>query len=176
MSTLIDRLISPGPKRILALDGGGVRGIVSLAFLERIETLLKERAGGADFRLSDYFDLARGTSTGSIIATGLALGWPVGDLIELYLNLSQRGFRRRGWFGGCSHPNSRARRWTTWSDRRSATKRWAPPPCAAASASSPSGWIPAASGCSTIIRGAAISARLTGSRTQRRTAPWSWRR
>ena len=33
-------LFGPGPKRILSLDGGGVRGIISLAYLERIEALL----------------------------------------------------------------------------------------------------------------------------------------
>jgi hypothetical protein len=43
--SLRDRhLFSAGPKRVLSLDGGGVRGIISLAFLERIETLLRERA------------------------------------------------------------------------------------------------------------------------------------
>ena len=34
------------PKRILALDGGGLRGILSLGILERIEGLLRERHGG----------------------------------------------------------------------------------------------------------------------------------
>ena len=85
-------LFGPGPKRILALDGGGVRGIISLAFLERIEALLAARAGrearrgggpaAPPFRLGDYFDLIGGTSTGSLIATGLALGFSVGQLIE----------------------------------------------------------------------------------------------
>ena len=38
-------LFGPGPKRILALDGGGVRGAISVAFLERIEAILSERLG-----------------------------------------------------------------------------------------------------------------------------------
>ena len=71
---------APGPKRILALDGGGLRGIVSLAFLKRIEALLKERHGDdPDFRLCHYFDLIAGTSTGAIIAAGLAVGMSVDD-------------------------------------------------------------------------------------------------
>ena len=50
-----------GPKRILALDGGGLRGIVTLAYLGRIEDLLRARFGGtADFRLGHYFDLIAG--------------------------------------------------------------------------------------------------------------------
>ncbi|MGJ3230808.1 MAG: patatin-like phospholipase family protein [Oceanicaulis sp.] len=62
-----------GRKRILALDGGGVRGAMSIAVLERIEDILRARHGGhPDFRLCDYFDLVGGTSTGSIIAAGLA--------------------------------------------------------------------------------------------------------
>ena len=48
------------PKRILALDGGGLRGIVTLAFLAEIESMLRARHGGAkSFRLSHYFDLIR---------------------------------------------------------------------------------------------------------------------
>ena len=38
-------LFGPGPKRILSLDGGGVRGVISVAFLERIEAILSEQAG-----------------------------------------------------------------------------------------------------------------------------------
>jgi hypothetical protein len=93
-------LLTPGPKRILALDGGGVRGIVSLAFLERMETVLQERSGRHDFCLADYFDLIGGTSTGSLIAAALALGYSVRRLSDLYLALSQRGFRKRLWFMG----------------------------------------------------------------------------
>jgi uncharacterized protein len=64
-------------KRILALDGGGVRGIVTLAFLERMEHQLREELGKPNLVLADHFDLIGGTSVGSIIATMLALGWPM---------------------------------------------------------------------------------------------------
>jgi patatin-like phospholipase/acyl hydrolase len=77
-------LFGPGPKRILALDGGGVRGIVALAFLERIERMLEQEAGHF-VRLCDYFDLIGGTSTGAIIASGLALGFRVEQIREFYL-------------------------------------------------------------------------------------------
>ena len=33
------------PKRILALDGGGIRGALTLGFLERVESILREREG-----------------------------------------------------------------------------------------------------------------------------------
>lgn len=87
--TLFDHL-SPdtGAKRILALDGGGVKGILTLGMLKPLEEELRRRAGGhGDFRLCDYYDLIGGTSTGSIIATGLALGLAIDQLIELYLQL-----------------------------------------------------------------------------------------
>ena len=112
-------LFGPGPKRILALDGGGVRGIISLAFLERIEALLAARAGrearrgggpaAPPFRLGDYFDLIGGTSTGSLIATGLALGFSAGQLIEMYLTLARQGFRGARWHGGILIPKFRTR-------------------------------------------------------------------
>jgi len=60
------RLHAPGPKRILALDGGGTRGIVTIAFLEKIERQLAEATGrGDDFRLCEYFDLIGGASVGA---------------------------------------------------------------------------------------------------------------
>lgn len=78
-------LFGPGPKRILALDGGGVRGLISLGILSAIEKLLAERSGRGDqFRLADYFDLIAGTSTGSIIATALALGMTVERVKAMY--------------------------------------------------------------------------------------------
>ncbi len=89
---LLDRLQSDGPKRILALDGGGIRGAMSLGFLERIEQILRERHHRPDLRLCDYFDLIGGTSTGSIIAAGLAVGKTAGELKELYLELGGKVF------------------------------------------------------------------------------------
>jgi predicted acylesterase/phospholipase RssA len=85
---LRDRFRSPGPKRILALDGGGSRGLLSLGVLAQLERHLGERSGDpANFRLAHYFDLIGGTSTGAIIATTLALEWRVRDVVDLYFKL-----------------------------------------------------------------------------------------
>jgi hypothetical protein len=82
-----------GPKRVLALDGGGVKGMLTLGMLKPLEDELRRRAGGSpDFRLSDYYDLIGGTSTGAIIATGLALGLSVEELIGLYARLGPEVF------------------------------------------------------------------------------------
>lgn len=83
------------PKRILALDGGGLRGILSLALLQRIEDVLRRRhANSADFRLCHYFDLIAGTSTGAIIAAALALGWTVEEIRKRYMSLGARVFTK----------------------------------------------------------------------------------
>jgi len=89
-------IFGPGPKRILAIDGGGVRGVISLTFLREIEKILRERSRNPNLLLCDYFDLIGGTSTGAIIATGLALGLPVEHLIDVYSNLSAKGFQKSG--------------------------------------------------------------------------------
>ena len=86
-------LFEPGRKRILSLDGGGVRGILSLGILESVERELSALEG-KPVRLGDWFDLIGGTSTGSIIATGLALGMSVADLRALYITIAPRIFKR----------------------------------------------------------------------------------
>ena len=88
-------LSGEGPKRILALDGGGVRGILTVGILEHIERTLAEQSGrGRAFRLSDYFDLVAGTSTGSIIATLLASGRSVAEIRDYYLMMAPKVFAR----------------------------------------------------------------------------------
>tara|TARA_R110002020_G_scaffold196978_3_gene397972 strand:+ start:228 stop:1400 length:1173 start_codon:yes stop_codon:yes gene_type:complete len=79
------RYEKPQPRKILALDGGGIRGVLTLEILLKIENDLKENLGkGDDFRLSDYFDYFGGTSTGAIIATGLSIGMSVQELLDFY--------------------------------------------------------------------------------------------
>lgn len=87
-------LFGPGPKHILSLDGGGVRGAITVAFLERIERLLKKRYGD-DVRLGDHFDLIGGTSTGAIISGALALGFQAAQIKDFYTKLAPLAFRRR---------------------------------------------------------------------------------
>jgi uncharacterized protein len=82
--TLIERISQSGPKKLLAIDGGGIRGVLALQFLLKIEGLLKSKAGRESFRLADYFDYIAGTSTGAIIAAGLSMGLPVGDILTFY--------------------------------------------------------------------------------------------
>ncbi len=99
-TTLEGRLREPGPKRLLALDGGGIRGLITLGYLGRIEEMLRRRYGKSDLVLADYFDLIGGTSTGAIIATLLALGFPTGEILELYRSVGHDAFQpQKYWLG-----------------------------------------------------------------------------
>ena len=91
--SLAERIKPDGRKKILALDGGGIRGILSVEILARIETLLRQQlGGGADFVLADYFDYIAGTSTGAIIATCLSWGMPVDKIRDFYLQNGKEMF------------------------------------------------------------------------------------
>lgn len=95
--TLLERLDSPGPKRILALDGGGMRGVICLAMLGEVERTLRERHGDADLRLCEYFDLIGGSSTGAIISAALAMGLSIAEVEEMYMEFGAVAFADHGW-------------------------------------------------------------------------------
>ena len=76
---------------ILALDGGGTKGIYSAQILASIERELGRPVG-------ECFDLIAGTSTGSIIAGAAAVGIPMTRVVELFMQESSRIFRKR-WPG-----------------------------------------------------------------------------
>jgi patatin-like phospholipase/acyl hydrolase len=82
---LTERLERKGPRKLLAIDGGGIRGVLALQILAKIESLLREETKNGDYRLADYFDYVAGTSTGAIIAAGISLGMSVGEILDLYL-------------------------------------------------------------------------------------------
>ncbi len=67
--------------KILALDGGGIRGIVTARILQEVQELIGQP-------LNEYFDLIAGTSTGAIVAAGLTIGKTPEELRTIY---QQRG-------------------------------------------------------------------------------------
>jgi patatin-like phospholipase len=77
------------PRRLLSLDGGGIRGLITLGILERLEALLKHKTGQS---LPQYFDYIAGTSTGAIIAAGLARGLTVAQLVDFYTSCGEEMF------------------------------------------------------------------------------------
>lgn len=65
--------------QILALDGGGFKGMFAAAVLERLETDL-------GIKVVDHFDLIAGTSTGGIIALGLGAGLSPAEIVSFYVD------------------------------------------------------------------------------------------
>jgi len=85
-------------KRILALDGGGIRGIFSLQVLARLEELYRAEYGKPDLVLRDVFDFFAGTSTGAIIATCVAWGMSAHDIEKLYIDRGADMFAKQKWY------------------------------------------------------------------------------
>lgn len=85
-------------KRMLSCDGGGILGIISLGALREIERQLREITGEEDLRLNQFFDYFAGTSTGAIIAAGLAFGMDVDKIESIYLDEGPDIFDQRGPF------------------------------------------------------------------------------
>lgn len=74
---------SRGQFRILAIDGGGVRGALAARILTNVEAYLNREDGKA-VHLGRRFDLIAGTSTGGIIALALAIGISAQDTLSFY--------------------------------------------------------------------------------------------
>ncbi|WP_281558121.1 patatin-like phospholipase family protein [Thalassomonas sp. RHCl1] len=81
-------------KRILSIDGGGIRGCLTLGYLQNIETIVRKELDKEDAVLSDYFDLIGGTSTGALIAAQLALGFDVATIRKNYEKLGKKVFSK----------------------------------------------------------------------------------
>ena len=90
---LIQRMQAPGPKKILACDGGGILGLMSVEILAKLEDDLRAKLGrGADFVLADYFDFVCGTSTGAIIAACIAAGMSMARIRKFYEDSGEQMF------------------------------------------------------------------------------------
>src|SRR6187402_845436 len=95
-----EKFATERPRRLLALDGGGIRGVMSLEILRKIERDLAVSTGkGASFRLGDFFDYIGGTSTGAIIAAGLAMGKSVQELVDFYVDTGPLMFKKTWLLG-----------------------------------------------------------------------------
>jgi uncharacterized protein len=85
------------PRRLLAIDGGGLLGLIPAEALIQIEQQLNELTGEEKL-LCDRFDLIGGTSTGAILAAGLALGMKAADLASFYLDYGKEIFTKEEFF------------------------------------------------------------------------------
>src|SRR5690242_5814712 len=92
--SFLDKLQPSPQKKLLALDGGGIRGVVSLEILAAIEKIARAKLGQPEAVLADYFDYFAGTSTGAVIASALSLGMSVDELRGFYINTGPSMFSR----------------------------------------------------------------------------------
>lgn len=90
-----DVLERPGPRKLLALDGGGILGMLSIEFLAAMEAALRVRENKPSLVLADYFDYIAGTSTGAIIATCLSLGKTVDEVRKFYTDSGKEMFDKQ---------------------------------------------------------------------------------
>lgn len=97
----LPKTLHPNGIRLLALDGGGVRGVASLIVLKEIMKRVQKRKGlKEECRPADYFELAAGTSTGGIIGIMLfRLRMTASDAIDQYDIISKQVFSPKvyGW-------------------------------------------------------------------------------
>lgn len=95
----------PYPRRILTIDGGGLKGAMPAAFLAEVEQISGQR-------IVDNFDLIAGTSTGGIIALGLALGLTASEILDFYVTRGPRIFDQEPGEGVLAAAMAVVRRWT----------------------------------------------------------------
>mmetsp|Transcript_3852 Transcript_3852/g.5853 ORF Transcript_3852/g.5853 Transcript_3852/m.5853 type:complete len:593 (+) Transcript_3852:4584-6362(+) len=85
-----DEISLPAPKRLICIDGGGARGVVPLAIMQQAEQRCQSR-------VREKFDFFAGTSTGAIIAAGLAIAeLPTAIVDAAYRDLARLIFGSRG--------------------------------------------------------------------------------
>lgn len=87
------RIKAQGKKKILTLDGGGIRGMMTIEVLAEIENVLRrELKRGQEFRLAQFFDFVAGTSTGAIIAACISSGKSVSEIRDFYQSSGEEMF------------------------------------------------------------------------------------
>ncbi len=82
--------------KILSLDGGGLRAAFTAAFLDGLESILRETGQlEPNESIASYFDLIAGTSTGGIIATALAMGRDAASILAFFQQQGPKVFDRQ---------------------------------------------------------------------------------
>lgn len=80
-------------RRILALDGGGIRGAFAASFLAGLEDRASHEFG-REVKVGECFDLIVGTSTGGVIAIALGLGYSANQVVDLFRQLGPAVFKK----------------------------------------------------------------------------------
>src|SRR4051794_25268827 len=81
--------------RVLSLDGGGMRGVYSAEYFAALSDAFAKKRNVAMLDLGGAFDLVVGTSTGAILACGIAAGVPLRKIVSLYRDHGQEIFPKK---------------------------------------------------------------------------------
>jgi patatin-like phospholipase/acyl hydrolase len=92
------KLKSGGAKKILACDGGGILGLMSVEILAKLEADLRAAQGKPGLVLADFFDFVCGTSTGAIIAACVAAGMSMDRIRDFYVGSGKQMFDKASIF------------------------------------------------------------------------------
>ncbi len=98
MATVQDRMTAAGSKKILACDGGGILGLITVEILAKLEADLRAKLGNPTLVLGDWFDFVCGTSTGAIIATCISAGMSMDTLRAFYVGSGEQMFDKASVF------------------------------------------------------------------------------
>lgn len=104
MTSLIEtKLQSTDQKKILACDGGGILGLISVEILAKLESDLRTKTGNDKLVLADWFDFVCGTSTGAIIAACVSAGMSVDQIRSFYVGSGKQMFDKASIFKRLSY-------------------------------------------------------------------------
>ncbi len=95
------KLLPKPSHRLLACDGGGMRGLISIEVLAKVEKELRSLTGRPSLVLADFFDYVGGTSCGAIIAALIAIGKSMDDIRAFFV-------------ASCPDMFLKARLWQRW--------------------------------------------------------------
>lgn len=89
--------------KVLALNGGGVRGLFTITLLAELEKIIEKREKRENVKIGDYFDLITGTSIGGILALGLASGKSARELKQAFEENAQlifplKRYKQKTWW------------------------------------------------------------------------------
>ena len=99
MTSKLEAKLTPTvPKKILACDGGGILGLMSVEILAKLEADLRAQLGKPELVLADWFDLVCGTSTGAIIAACISAGMSMDKIRAFYVESGTQMFDKASVF------------------------------------------------------------------------------
>lgn len=84
-------------KLVLAIDGGGSRGIIPLVFVKAFQDSLRRETGEDSLYISSVFDMFMGTSVGALVATTAVID-KIDYVDKNFQSIAENIFTKNGWF------------------------------------------------------------------------------